>query len=294
MSNEKLARQWAERKKAQAKRHMEDAGYFPREDTMAAIEHVLATTDPLTMADVEWDTKKHHLAGATLPDGHEVVMMWPDTYGTGHIIAKEGEWPRERLTPNGKRYELREVGAPEQPAHPATLETVEDYVNAPEGTTVAEPGYTAWTKVYDGNWWRGDEDNTSHWMAGTKRDMLRKGWGQVTTNITPEHARELLDIANRGAGDGQRPVTVAASHAPLAEAAPALAELVANLHYEYAVQKLDGNEWKLTDLDGRALESYESEKVTWWPAPIPQSDIADRGPGWRIVRRLAGEPEVVE
>ena len=116
----------------------------------------------------------------------------------------------------------------------------------------------------------------------------------MTLDNAPEQARELLDIANRSETDGQRPVTVAAQYAPLAEAAPALAQTVANLHYEYAVQKLDGNEWKLTDLDGRALESYESEKVTWCPAPIPQSDIADRGPGWRIVRRLATTPEVVE
>ena len=178
MSNEKLARQWAERKQAQAKRHMEDAGYFPREDTMAAIEHVLATTDPLTMADVEWDTKKHHLAGATLPDGHEVVMMWPDTYGTGHIIAKEGEWPRERLTPNGKRYELREVGAPEQPEHPATLVTKQDYVNAPHGTIVAEPGGHALTKGSDGGWWPGGTWRTSREMAGTKRDVIRWEWGK--------------------------------------------------------------------------------------------------------------------
>lgn len=76
--------------------------------------------------------------------------------------------------------------------------------------------------------------------------------------------------------------------------APDMAEQIASMHYEYAVQKLDGHEWKLTDLDGRALESYEYEKVTWWSDPIPQSDIADRGPGWRIVRRLVSDPEVAE
>lgn len=129
--------------------------------------------------------------------------------------------------------------------------------------------------------------------------------------MTPEKARELRDKAAPGPWrnyddpdmDGQivydaEGIEVAEQlslwDAELVTLAPALAELVAGLRYEYAVQKLDGNEWKLTDLDGRALESYESEKVTWWSDPIPQSDIADRGPGWRVVRRLAGDPEVVE
>lgn len=173
MSNEKLARQWAERAK--------NSKYFDEyaDDAAAAVEHVLATTTPLTMADVEWDVEKHHLAGATLPNGEEVVMMWPDTYGTGHIIAKEGEWRRDQLTPNGKRYELREIGAPADPAHPATLVTQEDYENAPEGTIVARGDYApyvkrgpnAWTTEYSSLAY--DED-----MANTARQVLRKGWGK--------------------------------------------------------------------------------------------------------------------
>lgn len=168
MSNEtaRLARKWVKKTNPKGDR-----------ETLAAIQHILATTSPLTMADVEWDTEEHHLAGATTPMSRDVVMMWDDE-DNDCIFTEKGRVLRKALTPNGKKYELREVGAPEQPALPATLETVEDYVNAPEGTTVAEPGYTAWTKVYDGNWWRGDEDNTSHWMAGTKRDVLRRGWGK--------------------------------------------------------------------------------------------------------------------
>lgn len=117
MSNEKLARQWAERKKALAKRHMEDAGYFPREDTLAAIEHVLATTTPLTMADVVWDWEKHYLAGATNEIGDvECVMIAPmdgmivnAEFGDGRLVRTSPG----ALTPNGRRYELREVGAGE-------------------------------------------------------------------------------------------------------------------------------------------------------------------------------------
>lgn len=80
----------------------------------------------------------------------------------------------------------------------------------------------------------------------------------------------------------------------LVAAAPALAELVANLRYEYAVQGLDGGEWKFTGFDGKFLEPSESERIAWWNRPIPKRDIADRGAGWRIVRRLVGESEVVE
>lgn len=168
----RLARQWAERAK--------NSKYFDEyaDDAAAAVELVLNVTTPLTMADVVWDVEKHYLAGATLPNGHEVVMMWPDTYGTGHIIAKEGEWPRDQLTPNGKRYELREVGAPEQPEHPATLVTEQDYENAPVGTIVAEPGSSPLIKGHDGSWYRGGDWRNNTVMADAKRDVLRWGWSK--------------------------------------------------------------------------------------------------------------------
>ena len=101
--------------------------------------------------------------------------------------------------------------------------------------------------------------------------------------MTPEQARELLDTARQEAGDGQRPVTVAAKYAPLAEAAPALAQTVANMHYEYAVEvrSVLGDYW---------------ERVTRWE-PDPQL-LFPKGKalaeGARIVRRLATDPEVVE
>lgn len=149
MSNEtaRLARQWAERSK--------NSKYFDKyaDDAAAAVELVLATTGPLTMADTLWDDEKHHLAGATTHDGEEVVMVWPTAHTTDYITAVEGEWARKELTPNGKRYELREVGAPEEPAHPETLVTEQDYENAPYGTivdidgTVAVRGWAGWYPV---------------------------------------------------------------------------------------------------------------------------------------------------
>lgn len=180
----RLARKWAERKQKQAERHWEDSGYTIREDTQAAIKHVLATTPEPTMEDVEWEDKKHHLAGATTPDGDEVVMMWHDANGTGHIIADLGEGPRESLTPNGKRYELVEVTDKPEPAdepeHPETLETLEDYENAPDGTIVALPRtIKTWVKAGADGWLGSLGFRSSASMAGTPRTMLREGWGWV-------------------------------------------------------------------------------------------------------------------
>lgn len=118
------------------------------------------------------------------------------------------------------------------------------------------------------------------------QDKKALGVGQVTTNTTPEHARELLDIANRDETDGQRPVTVAAKYAPLAEAAPALAELVASMHYEYAVR---------TSRDGKDDYVYTS---SWYRSYDEAADRAAElkrvNPHTTIIRRLMGEPEVTE
>lgn len=165
----RLAREWADTRNPDTL----------TEVARAAREHILATTDPPTMADVEWDDEKHYLAGATTSNGGSVVMLWHDDIDTDHIITDHAEWPRDRLTPNGKRYELREVGAPEQPEHPEVLVTVEDYANAPVGTIVARGDYApyvkrgpnAWTTEYSSLAY--DED-----MSGTPRTVLRKGWGK--------------------------------------------------------------------------------------------------------------------
>lgn len=179
MSNNtaRLARKWAERIKAAP-----DETYV--DDVVAAAEHILATTTPPTMADVEWDDEKHHLGGATLPGGGEVVMLWHDDIDTDHIITDHAEWPRDRLTPNGKRYELREVGTPEQPAHPETLVTEADYENAPHGTVVSgSETLDLYVKNVD-LWHRLVTPNgptltvSSVSMAGTPRTVLRKGWGK--------------------------------------------------------------------------------------------------------------------
>lgn len=183
--SEMKGRQWAEKVLAAPERT-----YSPGE--VAAAKVVVEHTAPLTMADVDWDDEKHRLAGANTSTGQEVVMMWYDPKHTDHIISARDEWRREQLTPNGKRYELREVtdeptqatvsldenvGA-DQPEHPTTLKTLEDYANAPAGTVVAEPLYFAWQKNHFGDWRTVKTRLTSREMAGRKRQVLRWGWGK--------------------------------------------------------------------------------------------------------------------
>lgn len=164
---ERLAREWAEMIKAAP----EDYGLA---SVHAAAEYILATTTPPTMADVEWDTKEHHLAGATLSGGSEVVMMWYDE-DTNLIVTEKGFAPCEDLTPNGKRYELREITEPE---HPETLTTMEDYENAPAGTIVAENGESPYVKRWPDDWAdRFGEKRSNEGMSSTSRKVLRWGWG---------------------------------------------------------------------------------------------------------------------
>lgn len=142
MSNEqiRLAREWAK----------EADSAFLTDRAIAARDYILATTPEPTMADVEWDWDKHMLAGATLAvDGatFEATML---TFEDGFIsyVTQSGErgmaFP-ERLTPNGTKYELREVTDGE---HPETLTTVEDYENAPLGTVVDIFGTVAIRQKY--------------------------------------------------------------------------------------------------------------------------------------------------
>ena len=170
MNNQQhLARKWAEEAKRAAPRHKYT------DETHAAIEHILATTTPPTMADVEWNEEQHHLAGAVASDGTEVVMLWWDHYETGQIICHNAAWYRGELTPNGKRYELREVGG----EHPETLRTVEDYENAPEGTVVTQDDRLPRTKSNTNIWTDGALTFVDIDMCSTgPHQVLRWRWGE--------------------------------------------------------------------------------------------------------------------
>ena len=147
MSNEKMARRWAESRNPNSL----------SEDARAARAYILDHTAPQSMADVKWDAEKHVLAGATLlTDNDEqvdVVMLAKDIsiidYTT--LDGKRGYEHCSYFTPNGKKYELVEVTG--KPDHPETLTTVEDYENAPIWTIVTAPVLgLVYLKVLDGKW----------------------------------------------------------------------------------------------------------------------------------------------
>ena len=115
--------------------------------------------------------------------------------------------------------------------------------------------------------------------------------------MTPEQAQELLDIANRGAQDGHRPVTVAASHAPLAEAAYALAQTVASLYYRYAAQvEMYPSPGPQPFLTENGDPTFNDSDIKWFAT----LEGARRHGGiyapddYRVARRLVSRSEVVE
>lgn len=169
---EKLARQWVELVKS-----VPEINYGP--EANAAADLVMAHTAPPTMADVEWDHDTMPGTGALTVNGRLWIMR--DDAGDAidcistdlaeiAFVAKEG------LTPNGKRYELREI---KEPDHPEVLETVEDYENAPEGTVVSGDSGIIWAKVASGEWTtlRSARARMDRHMADTERHVLRRGWG---------------------------------------------------------------------------------------------------------------------
>lgn len=182
----RLAREWA--KDCQGEGKLPAYGIAAQ----AAADHILATTTEPTMADVEWDDEKHYLAGATSElTSNEVVMLGPragmiDCFRieTGKTISTT----RNALTPNGKRYELREVGAtvspdendaPAQGEYPRTLTTVEDYENAPDGTIVAVPGWNTLPLLKRDGVWHRDRliFESGELVDDRTTEVLRWGWG---------------------------------------------------------------------------------------------------------------------
>lgn len=138
---ERLAREWAEYYQDDFPKFTEGSRAAEIvKKAKAAAEYIIANTTPPTMDEIGWDKGEHFLAGADGKYGGEVVM----------IAACEGEirvalpddpsqsWLHDPsgLAPNGKRYELREVG----PEHPKTLRTVEDLESAPKGTIISQSG----------------------------------------------------------------------------------------------------------------------------------------------------------
>lgn len=104
---------------------------------------------------------------------------------------------------------------------------------------------------------------------------------------TPDEARDMLD---RAQVDGDLGLT-----AEMAARAPFMAEQIANMHYEYAVQVLSEGEWHhehenhgLVPREG--AQWFDNYREAWQASTCWVDDDFPT----RIVRRLATDPEVVE
>lgn len=135
--DERLARQWAQET-------LDNSAPIPSVmATQAAARHIMATTTP-TMADIEWDDSEHTFAGATvvLAGGPTEVVMLSESddmlIDFALLDGRVGDEYKDRLTPNGKRYGIHEIGE-----HPETLKDVEEYETAPVDTVVQIRGYVA-------------------------------------------------------------------------------------------------------------------------------------------------------
>lgn len=99
-----LARQWAEWNKSCE---------VSSPEIQAAANFILAHTTPPTMAEIDWDDDKHHLAEAEDEHGIRMIMvsdeldfircMQPPNAG-GIVLGV----PKKDLTPTGRRYVLQE------------------------------------------------------------------------------------------------------------------------------------------------------------------------------------------
>lgn len=83
---------------------------------IAAADHILSTTTPPTMADVEWDDDKHCLREAEHPEYGKVIMLSHINYCNQIAVLWSGSRKfidlcvvPEDLTPTGRRYTLTEV-----------------------------------------------------------------------------------------------------------------------------------------------------------------------------------------
>lgn len=165
-NQKRLARQWAVLAK--------NFEVSSREQ-QAAAEYILATTESETMADVRWDHDTMPGTGALTENG-DLWIMRDDAGDSIDCISPDlveiAFVAKDFLTPNGKRYELREV-----PDHPEMLTTVLDYESAPVGTVVEGKGKLPWTRLeYVWKETAGTKASDVH-MAGEPRRVLRWGWG---------------------------------------------------------------------------------------------------------------------
>lgn len=159
---ERLAREWAEAVSLPNPRPDEADVTYSNAQLRAAAEYILTNIKPPTMKEIWWNSHEHPGMVGVGEDGVEWVML--GRRQDGRIVGTTTDFQKLRvlrpewLTPNGKRYELREAGVAQdeksgtdQDKHSKWLRTKEDFETAPSGTIVTRVGHLPVTK-YWGEW----------------------------------------------------------------------------------------------------------------------------------------------
>lgn len=185
---EQIALEWAMDVKNTHKDFLDEA------DIVVA-DYILSQLQP-TMADVEFDSAEHTLAGVTHKSGSNHIL-WEevDDYYV-NTVSPDGTLyrsVRKDLTLNGKRYRIQEVdtsgvkedGATvssdekvgdDQPEHPEILTSLSEYSNAPSGTIVFASDSLPLVKMRSGDWAAGVSQYPVKSVAGISRKVARWGW----------------------------------------------------------------------------------------------------------------------
>lgn len=129
-----------------------------------------------TMDTIVWNDDIHR-GMAAIDEGGETWIMQSEEDDIINLIHPETlayVWGHKKhLTPTGERHHF----TPE-PNHTTTLETFEDYENAPVGTIVASNEYSPYVKQGKDYWAIAafDKSFSDKRMSGTARKVLRPGW----------------------------------------------------------------------------------------------------------------------
>ena len=140
--------------------------------TFAAAKFVIENTRPLTIKESGWIDEEHHLTGATNRVGNDVVMLRSRDFGSPHgylIVCVDGDYDPDALTPNGKKYEVKEI---------VPGLSSEQLEALPIGSIVGVPGLEGYTKTISREWTGRFEQLSSKALAECGNvSLLRRGWG---------------------------------------------------------------------------------------------------------------------
>lgn len=183
IKSEVLAKEWAKLTIAQS-----GEGELFEDGELAAAKILNETLNLRTLASAPFEP----LIGAVSTSGNEYIVLAENAPGVAICFRLSNERiytiSTMDLYSNGKKYEPVKDGATvssnenvggDQPEHPETLYSEQDYKGAPIGTIVAANGENVYMKTGDFSWCiAGVESLDEGPIFDYMRNVLRWGWGK--------------------------------------------------------------------------------------------------------------------